>query len=374
MSTKRCPRHLAPPPLTPPSQGGEKIGRHASFCSRTAQALGSQPSLWPDQHSAFCRPGQGGLLTFALALLCAGWTPANAQAPEPAPAAASLLPGATEGFVESSGVKIHYVSLGKKEDPLLVMIHGFPDFWYSWRAQMPALAKSFHVVAIDQRGYNLSGQPDGVENYKTEKLVGDLVAVVQHFGPGKAVIVGHDWGGMVAWTFAMSHPELTDRLIVLNLPHPRGLMREMMTNPQQQKNSQYARDFQKPDAAKHMSADMLTFWVKDQEARQVYRAALKRSSMEGMLNYYKANYPRTSPEDMAKTKAQPPMPALPPVKCSVLLIHGLKDQALLPGALNDTWNWLDKDLTLVTIPGAGHFVQQDAADLVTRTMVAWLNR
>ena len=205
------------------------------------------------------------------------------------------------------------------------MVHGFPDFWYSWRAQMPALAKKFHVVAIDQRGYNLSGQPEGVENYKTDKLVGDLVAVVKHFGPGKAVIVGHDWGGMVAWTFAMTHPELTDRLIVLNLPHPRGLMRELATNPQQQKNSQYARDFQKPDAAKHVTADVLTFWVKDPEARKVYRAALKRSSMEGMLNYYKANYPRISPDDRDRADAKPAMPAMPNVKCPVLLIHGLKD-------------------------------------------------
>ena len=80
----------------------------------------------------------------------------------PAPAASTLLPGATEGFVNSGGVKIHYVSLGKSEDPLMVLIHGFPDFWYSWRAQMPALAKRFHVVAIDQRGYNLSDQPEGV--------------------------------------------------------------------------------------------------------------------------------------------------------------------------------------------------------------------
>ena len=106
--------------------------------------------------------------------------------------------------------------------------------------------------------------------------------------------MGHDWGGMVAWTFAMTHPELTDRLIVLNLPHPRGLMRELATNPQQQKNSQYARNFQKPDAAKHVSAAFLTFWVKDPEARKVYLTAFKRSSMEGMLNYYKANYPRIS--------------------------------------------------------------------------------
>ena len=80
-------------------------------------------------------------------------------------------------------MKIHYVSLGKKDDPLIVMVHGFPDFWYSWRAQMPALARKYHVVAIDQRGYNLSGQPEGVESYKTDKLVGDLLAVVDHFTP-----------------------------------------------------------------------------------------------------------------------------------------------------------------------------------------------
>ncbi len=313
------------------------------------------------------RIGQG-MIALAIGIGLSGMARAADQSPEPVAPASSLLPGSEEGFVDSGGVKIHYVSLGRSQDPLVVLIHGFPDFWYSWRAQMPALAKRFHVVAIDQRGYNLSGQPEGVENYKVEKLVGDLVAVVKHFGPGKAVIVGHDWGGMVAWSFAMSHPELTDRLVVLNLPHPKGLLRELATNPQQQKNSQYARNFQKPDAAKQISTDMLAGWVKDPEARKIYQAALKRSSLEGMLNYYKANYPRDPAE---ATKANQ---AVPPVKCPVLLIHGLKDQALLPGALNDTWNWIDNDLTLVTIPGAGHFVQQDAADLVTRTIVAWLTR
>jgi epoxide hydrolase 4 len=309
-----------------------------------------------------------GSVLFAISAL------ASEQATDPPVPASKLLPGAVEGFVDSGEIKIHYVSVGNKENPLLVLIHGFPDFWYSWRAQMPALAKRFHVVAIDQRGYNLSGQPEGVENYKTDKLVGDLVAVVKHFGDGKAVVVGHDWGGLVAWTFAMTHPELTDRLIVLNLPHPRGLLRELATNPNQQKNSQYARDFQKPDAAKNISADMLSGWVKDAQARDAYRAAFKRSSFDGMLNYYKANYPRMPTEATDRSSTQPAPPQFPPVKCSVLLIHGLKDQALLPGALNDTWNWLESDLTLVTIPGAGHFVQQDAAELVTKTMVSWLSR
>ncbi len=263
------------------------------------------------------------------------------------------------------------MSLGRSDAPLVVLVHGFPDFWYSWRAQMPALAHDFHVVAIDQRGYNLSGQPEGVENYTINKLVGDLLSVVKHFGPGKAVIVGHDWGGLVAWTFAMTHPELTDRLIVLNLPHPRGLIRELATNPQQQRNSQYARNFQKPDAAHTVTVEALTSWVKDPEARKVYREALSRSSMEGMLNYYKANYPRGPGEAAGRALAAA---ASPPVTCPVLLIHGLGDQALLPGALNDTWNWIKSDLTLVTIPNSGHFVQQDAADLVTRTMMSWLKR
>jgi epoxide hydrolase 4 len=320
------------------------------------------------------RSGQGIAFALALALLPVRQVIADEPVSEPAPPASSLLPGAEDGFVDSGGVKIHYVSLGRKEDPLVVLIHGFPDFWYSWRAQMPELAKHFHVVAIDQRGYNSSGQPEGVENYTTNKLVGDVVAVVTHFGTGKAVIVGHDWGGLVAWTFAMTHPELTDRLVVLNLPHPRGLLRELANNPAQQKNSQYARNFQKPDAAKHVSVDFLTGWVKDPEARKVYLAAFRRSSLEGMLNYYKANYPRL-PEDGAKnTGTTPAIPDFPSVKCSVLLIHGLNDQALLPGALNDTWKWIDKDLTLFTIPGAGHFVQQDAADLVTKTIAGWLSR
>src|SRR5437660_12128402 len=161
------------------------------------------------------------------------------------PAAADEL--GEDGFADSQGVKIHYVTQGK--GPLVVLIHGFPDYWYSWRDQMPALAKHFQVVAIDQRGYNKSDQPKAVEDYALDKLVEDVRAVVKHFKQDKAVIVGHDWGGLVAWSYAMIHPEQTDRLIVLNLPHPKGLQRELANNPQQQKNSQYARDFQAPAAA-----------------------------------------------------------------------------------------------------------------------------
>ena len=155
-----------------------------------------------------------------------------------------------DGFADSDGVKIHYVTAGK--GPLVVLIHGFPDFWYTWRAQMPELAKHFQVVAVDMRGYNKSDQPSGVENYAMPKLVGDIDAVVKHFKADKAIIVGHDWGGIVAWTYAMTFPDKTDKLVILNLPHPKGLARELANNPEQQKNAQYARDFQKPDAVANL--------------------------------------------------------------------------------------------------------------------------
>ena len=266
-----------------------------------------------------------------------------------------------DGYADSSGVKLHYVTLG--QGPLVVLLHGFPDFWYTWREQMPALAKHFQVVALDLRGYNLSDKPEGVENYALDKLVADVLAVLKHLKRDKATIVGHDWGGAIAWSFAMAHPDKTERLIVLNLPHPRGMLRELANNPEQQKNSQYARNFQKPEAAAQIKPEMLTFWVKEPQAQRKYLEALKRSSMEGMLNYYKANYPRAPYKEERE---------LPPVKCRVLMIHGLKDQFLLAGALNDTWKWLEKDLTLVTVPDAGHFVHRDAAPFVTKTMLRWL--
>ena len=283
----------------------------------------------------------------------------------------SSTAGATEPLHErvrhahanSNGVKIHYVTLGK--GPLVVMIHGFPDFWYTWRHQMEALADSYQVVALDMRGYNRSDKPKGVEQYDVRLLVDDVAAVIKHVGGKQATIVGHDWGGMVAWQFAMALPGQCSRLVILNLPHPRGLTRELANNPQQQKNSAYARAFQLPGAHKTLTAKGLSGWVKSKEARARYVEAFQRSDFEAMLNYYKRNYPRPP----YKEDTSPVVP----VKAPVLMFHGLNDRALLPAALNDTWKWVEKDLTLVTVPGSGHFVQQDAAELVSRTMRMWLD-
>lgn len=270
------------------------------------------------------------------------------------------------GYADSGGVKIHYAALGDKKNPLIVMIHGFPDFWYTWRDQMAALSKDYYCVAIDQRGYNLSDKPKGVENYDMRLLVGDVIAVIKHHGREKAIIVGHDWGGAVSWSLAMAAPQFVDKLIICNLPHLRGLNRELANNPEQQKNSQYARNFQKEGAEKVLTAEGLAFWVTDPEAKKKYIEAFKRSDFEAMLNYYKRNYPR---EPYVEDKS----PVIK-VKMPVLMIHGLGDTALLAGALNNTWDYLEQDLTLVTIPKAGHFVQQDASEMVTRSMIMWLKR
>lgn len=268
------------------------------------------------------------------------------------------------GFVDSNGVKIHYATIGS--GPLMIMIHGFPDYWYTWRKQMEGLSDKYQCVAIDQRGYNLSDKPEGVDNYAMQLLVGDVIAVIKHFGKDKAIIVGHDWGGAVSWALALSAPQYVDRLIILNLPHPRGIARELAHNPKQQAASQYARNFQQEGAEKMITPEMLTFWVTDPDAKKKYIEAFQHSDMKAMLNYYKKNYPREPYQEDTSPVVKTQMP--------VLMIHGLKDTALLSDMLNNTWDWMGRDLTLVTIPDAGHFVQQDAADQVTRTMRMWLER
>jgi pimeloyl-ACP methyl ester carboxylesterase len=267
------------------------------------------------------------------------------------------------GFADSGGVRIHYATLGS--GPLMVLIHGFPDFWYLWRHQIEALSADYQVVAIDQRGYNQSDKPHGVDQYDIALLAADVAAVVHHVGRDRATIVGHDWGGFVAWQVAMTYPELTDNLIIFNLPHPRGLQRELATNQQQKINSAYARRFQQEGAHLAMSAEQLARrHANDPVLHARYLEAYQRSDFEAMLNYYKANYP--APPYLEDT--DPVVKVRPPV----LQFHGLDDTALLDDMLNDTWNWLEQDLTLVTIPGAGHWAVTERAPFVTDMMRSWL--
>jgi epoxide hydrolase 4 len=279
-------------------------------------------------------------------------------------AALALEEKAEHRYADNAGVKIHYAIVGA--GPLVVFLHGFPDYWLTWRHQMLALSKSFRAAALDMRGYNLSDKPKGVENYNIDRLVEDVAAVIAAEGEARAVIVGHDWGGATAWNLAMRRPELCEKLAVLNMPHPYSLARELATNPEQVKHSQYARNFMDPEFYKQISLERLGNWVREPAAKAKHLEAMRRSDPQAMLHYYQANYPR---EPYRVWDSEPVHVTMP-----TLLIHGLKDKALAATGLNGLWNWVDADLTITTIPGADHFVQQDAADLVSRTLLAWLRR
>ena len=192
-----------------------------------------------------------------------------------------------DGYADSNGVRIHYVTLGR--GPLVVMIHGFPDFWYGWREQIAALSRHYRVVALDLRGYNLSDKPAGVEQYDMTLLVSDVEAVIRANERESAIIVGHDWGGAIAWLFAILKPDMTERLIVLQTPHPRGILRELRTNPAQQEASLYARNFQQQEPPPGATAEAFAGIIPDPVAREHYIEAFRRSPMTALLSYYKRN-------------------------------------------------------------------------------------
>jgi len=275
-------------------------------------------------------------------------------------------PGLQDRYAQNGGVKIHYVAEGK--GPLVVMIHGFPDYWATWKPLMATLSKAgYRTVALDNRGYNLSDKPKGEAAYAMPNLVGDVAAVIAAEHAKTATVVGHDWGAAIAWNVEFSHPELVDKLVILSVPHPAGLARELATNKDQQANSQYARNFQKEGSEKTLTAEGLAGWVKDPKEKAGYVAAFKRSDFSAMMNYYRANYPRGVGET-----AGPP-PTYPKIKVPVLVIHGMQDKALNAAGHAGTWNYVDADTTIVMIPTAGHFVQHDAEALVDRTIKDWLN-
>lgn len=278
----------------------------------------------------------------------------------------AFLSRVTHHQVENDGVTIHYASVG--EGPLVVMIHGWPDFWYTWHHQMAALSDAFRVVAMDTRGYNLSGAPTGDEPYRMEKLIADVAAVIADCGAPAATIVGHDWGGAIAWALGTFRPDLAERLVICNVPHFRGLARELATNPAQAEASAYARDFQQADSERALTVEKLLSVVgaQDGAVKALYAEALERSSFAAMMAYYRQNYPRPP--------YQAPADPVVPLKMPVLQFHGLNDWALLPGALDGTWRWIEQRWTLVTVPGAGHWVHHDAADLVSSTIRDWLLR
>lgn len=280
--------------------------------------------------------------------------------------ASAALPRFQDHYATNAGVKIHYVTAGDASKPLVVLIHGFPDYWYTWRNLMAELGGEYRLAALDTRGYNLSDKPEGVDAYKMPNLVGDVEAVIRAEGRKSAIVVGHDWGASIAWNTVLTRPELVNRLIIMSVPHPANMARELKTNPVQQQSSQYARNFQKPGSEANLTAKGLANWVKDPEAKPKYEEAFGRSSFAAMMNYYRANYPSGAGEAVD-------IPQTPKIKVPVLVVHGMQDTALRAPGHNGTWDQVDADTTVMMIPSATHWIEQDAGPLVNRTIHDWLD-
>jgi epoxide hydrolase 4 len=280
-----------------------------------------------------------------------------------------------EGDVMSDGVKIHYHTVG--DGPLLILIHGIGGFWFDWRHQIPSLAKRYKVVAMTQRGFDKSDQPARVDDYAAAKIAGDINALIRHFGRDKATIMSYDSGGFHAWYFAMHYPAQTERLVAIGSYHPATLVREYATNPVQQKAGQYSRNFQEqPDAAANMAKRMTDANAPPRpgetpELHQMRLEAAKRSSFDAMMNFYKANWPR-APYSLEMSVFGGRVGDFPKVKAPTLVVYGREDVPLVVNGLNDLWNWVDHELTLLVVPGAGHGPHMEAPEFATPRIMDWL--
>ena len=272
-------------------------------------------------------------------------------------------------YANNSGVKIHYVAKG--EGPVVLFVHGFPDFWYSWRNQMEALSKDFRVAAIDLRGYNLSDAPQGVENYTYHKLISDLVSVIDDMGVSSVNLVAHDWGAGISWQMAARHPELIDKLTILSISHPKAGDKKPFV-PIEERQPSYADSFTSPEFYSQLNENWFSGWVQGLENKNRYKEAFRNSSKEAMINYYRANF--ATLENLKKPGFLNKNDSLPNIKMPVLIIHGKKDVYALAQAHNNTWDYIDNELSIEILPNAGHFIQQDEPEKVTRLIRQFLTK
>ena len=272
-------------------------------------------------------------------------------------------------YANVNGVRLHYAVCG--QGPLILFVHGFPEFWYEWRAQLDEFGRDHLAVALDTRGYNLSSKPAGVDAYHMKSLVGDLRALAEHLGYHKFVMVGHDWGGATAWAFALAHPECLEKLVIINAPHPGVFARELRDNPAQQKASQYMLMFRGEGAESRLSANNYEALVKavagafTEDDKQAYIEAWSQpGALTGGLNYYRAS--RVGPPAPDGTPASGNFgadPAALTVRVPTLVIWGEKDTALLTGNLEGLEEYVP-DLTVRRIPDGSHWVVHEAPELV----------
>ena len=270
-------------------------------------------------------------------------------------------------YQNANGIRLHYVEQGT--GPLVLMLHGFPDFWRSWRHQIPAIAAAgYRVIALDLRGYHLSDRPDGVAAYQLDTLTADVVALIDQLGEAPPVVIGHDWGGVIAWQFAMHHSESLRSLIVLNAPHPTAFYRELKRLSSQWLRSWYALLFQLPAAPEAvLSAGDFTLLKRalregpadsDEELERYLSVFKPPGALTAALNYYRA---------AVRFRPCPPRH----IDCKTLLLWGERDPFLVPQLADGLEPWIPQ-LTVVKFPDAGHWLQLTHADQVNQQILAFL--
>jgi epoxide hydrolase 4 len=320
-------------------------------------------------------------ITRLFALLMAGWLL------EPAFAKNVEKPMLREDYVRVNGVRLHVVSGGK--GPLILFLHGFPEFWYEWKNQLAEFGKDHLAVAPDMRGYNLSDKPEALDQYKMSVLVEDVRALGDHFSHGKKfVLVAHDWGGAVAWVFAAQHPDMLSRLVIVNAPHPGVFSRLLASDAAQQQASQYMLIFRASQAEQTLSANdhaMLVGAVlgaglknglfTEQDKKAYIRAWSQPGALTGGLNYYRANEVGPPSGGQAAGEGRGSFAVDPnnlTVKAPTLVIWGEKDTALLVQNLDG----LDKfvpHLTIKRIPDGSHWVVHEKQDEVNAAIRAFIH-
>lgn len=273
------------------------------------------------------------------------------------------------------GIRLHYACAGRRGAPLMLFLHGFPEFWFAWRELLPHFGQRYFAVAPDLRGYNLSSKPEGVDAYKVGPLIGDIEGLIESLGYRDAIVVAHDWGGALAWSLAIARPQRVSRLVMMNSPHPVPFARALASDAAQQAASEYMNWLRKPGSEKALSADDFALMVRffkgvsdaswlDGPTLEAYKTAWGQpGALAGGINWYRASplYPPIGDDPGArrlKLREQDfvvPMPTL--------LIWGERDQALLP-ILLDGIERVVPQLKLLRVPDATHWLVHEKPELI----------
>ncbi|MCU0567574.1 MAG: alpha/beta hydrolase [Oculatellaceae cyanobacterium Prado106] len=287
--------------------------------------------------------------------------------------AATVRLGWQHQFIETNQIRLHCVVQG--EGDLVILLHGFPEFWYSWRHQIPALAKHFKVVVPDLRGYNDSDKP--VSGYDIETLATDVKGLIENMGYLKAHVVGHDWGGAIAWKFAQKFPHLLDHLAVLNAPHPDRLRQEMLSNFDQMRRSWFMLACQVPGIPEWWIRQNLGSFVKsllqEQTIRkgafttqdtEIYQAALEKPGvLSAAISYYRQFL--LSPQTWTSLWGRSPQPITAPT----LVLWGEEDPFISKKLTEGVEQLVHAPLRLKSLFQCGHWVQQEAPQTVNRELL-----